>query len=149
MGMYGNKYLTIDCSVDYLTGEKIGSMTKQSFVDECDINKIIARFEKTGMIENVNRRKPFYGDVTSLRSYQESLNVVQEAEQLFRDMDAHVRARFENDPAQMIAFLADAKNRDEAVKLGMILPKADPPKGPAPVVPPAPSAGGPGAGPTV
>ena len=75
MGMYGKPITTLDCSKDEF-GNQIGSMTKQSFADEVDINKVVARYEKTGMLDHVNRRQPFYGDVSEIRSYQESLNVV-------------------------------------------------------------------------
>ena len=37
-------------------------------------------------------------------------------------MSAEIRDRFKNDPNAMIAFLDDVRNRDEAIKLGMVLP---------------------------
>lgn len=116
MGMLGIR-MTID------TGP---GLTKQSFADEVDINKIIARFDKTGMISHLNDREPFYGDVSEFRDYQDSLNMVMRADELFMGMSADVRSRFSNDPVQMISFLDDPKNYDEAVKLGMITPRVEP-----------------------
>lgn len=101
---------------------KIGGgpvITKQSMKDETDINKIIARYEKTGMIESINHKAPFYGDVSDIKSYQDSLNIVKQAEELFMAMSPEIRERFNHDPAEMIAFLDNKDNLEEAVKLGM------------------------------
>ncbi len=95
------------------------SLTKQAFKDQVDINKIVAKYQKTGMVNHLNQREPFYGDVSDIRTYQESLDVVNKAEELFMGMTADVRAKFHNDPAEMVEFLADEKNSDEAVKLGL------------------------------
>lgn len=37
-------------------------LTKQSFRDECDINKIVDQFARTGVINNLPRGEPQYGD---------------------------------------------------------------------------------------
>lgn len=118
MGMLG-----INLTVDTGPGQ-----TKQSFRDEVDINKIIAGFEKTGMVNQLNAREPFYGDVSHLGSYQESLHVVMEAEALFMSLSANVRERFGNDPALMIKFLENPENRDEAIRMGLVSAPPEPPK---------------------
>lgn len=103
---------------------KIGGgpvLTKQAFKDEVDINKIIARFEKTGMIEAINSKQPFYGDVSDIKDYKESLEIVKEAEALFMAMSPEIRERFDHDPQEMIEFLSDNKNKKEAIELGMVL----------------------------
>lgn len=38
------------------------SRTQQHFMDSCDINKILAKYRKTGVIEHVKRAKAMYGD---------------------------------------------------------------------------------------
>ena len=116
-------------------------VTKQSFKDECDVNKIIARFEKTGMIEALNKKTPFYGDVSGLVDYHEALNKVVEVETLFNSMSAEVRERFSNDPEKMIAFLNDKKNEKEAIEMGLVNPPTStnpPPINPEPPVAPKP-----------
>lgn len=120
-----------DVAVDF-TGEV--SRTKQSFKDSTDINKIIARFGRTGMLTHVNSRQPFYGDVSNIDSYQGCLEVVRQAQELFAGMSAQVRERFGNDPAQMISFLENPANLDEAVRLGMAVKRPVAPL--APVTPP-------------
>lgn len=101
--------------------------TKQAFLDQVDVNKIMARYNKTGMFTHVNGRQPFYGDVSSVVGYREALDRVMEAESLFKGMSAEVRNRFGNDPARMIDFLEDPKNLDEALKLGMVVKRPEPP----------------------
>lgn len=119
----------IDCSVDPDTGEELFSLTKQSFAEDCDINTIMRRYQTTGTIDHVNRRQGEYGDFSSVASFQESLDIVLEAGQMFADLPASVRDRFGNDPANLLAFIADEANRDEAIKLGIV-------KAPEPAAPP-------------
>ena len=135
----------VDCSVDRDTGEVLVSMTKQSFKEECDINTLMAKYEKTGVIDHVNRATPQYGDFVGTPSYQESLNIVLDAQEAFAQLPAKLRDRFGNDPAQYLAFIDNPDNKDEAIKLGMIMPPpADAPPqkveivNPAPESPPAP-----------
>lgn len=106
------------------------SMTKQSFRDQVNINKIVARYRKTGMIDHVNGATPFYGDVSQFTSYQDAVNTVLRANELFAGMSSDVRKRFENDPQKMIDFLQDEKNLDEAVKLGMVVKRPVEPQEP-------------------
>jgi len=95
--------------------------TQQSFKDECDINVLMKRYEKTGILPTGRDLPPQFGDVTSV-DFMESMNQVATVRGVFSQLDARTRARFENDPAQMLDFMADPANRAEAVKLGL-LPK--------------------------
>lgn len=124
-----------DCSNDE-------GKTVQSDRDEADINKIIARFEKAGMITSLNKSQPFYGDVSSFDGLQNAFIQVQDAEELFMGMSAQIRERFDNDPVKLIAFLADDKNRTEAESLGMVIPKPETPPAPAPAPTPTPKPAG-------
>lgn len=121
MSMIGNpkNNVVVDCGP---------SMTKQSFADQVDIKKIMDKHRKTGMVTHINSRQPFYGDVSNVTSYQEALLVVQKAEELFAGMSAKVRARFGNDPAQMIEFLENPENRQEAIELGMVTAPPEEPR---------------------
>lgn len=129
----------VDCSVDYLTGEAIPSMTKQSFRDECDINSIMARYEKDGVVDHLARVPAQWGDFTDALDYHSAMSIVVQAEERFAALPASVRKRFGNDPAQMLEFLEDPDNRLEAIELGLVDP---PPKAAEPtkveVVNPAP-----------
>lgn len=102
-------------------------LTQQSAKDECDMNLIVAAAKRGADIKHVTTRQPMYGDFTNLPDYREALTIVNQARDAFMGLDAFVRERFGNDPARMLDFLSDDKNREEAIKLGLV--KApEPPK---------------------
>lgn len=95
------------------------SMAQQSFKEECDINTIVRRFGLTGELPE-NYRAPISGDFTDVHDFQSAMNAVRAAEEAFMLLPGEVRARFANDPQNLIAFLDDEGNRAEALKLGLI-----------------------------
>lgn len=103
------------------------TMAKQSFKDETNINTIMAKYQKTGIVEHVQKVQGSYGDFSNVQEYQLSLNQVIEAQEAFDQLPALIRKRFNNDPAHLMSFLEDDKNRDEAIKLGLIDQEAPPP----------------------
>lgn len=105
-------------------------LTRQCFADECDISSIMARFDKTGLIEHVNKFQGDYGDFTDAQTYQDSLNQVIEAEEMFMSLPAQVRAKFENDPGQFLDFVANPDNLSEMVDLGLAKPIQEPVEAP-------------------
>lgn len=115
------------------------SLTRQSETAACDINHIISKFERTGLIDHVNTRSAMYFDVSQVVDYQSALNAVMSAEKSFSDLPSKIRFRFSNDPAQLIAFLLNPDNRQEAIQLGLIddaiLNKIDEKNSPAPSAP--------------
>lgn len=117
------------------------SMTSQSFSDEVNINKIMARVLK-GQTVLANNGQPFYGDVSELGGLQEAIQKVQEADELFMQYPADLRETFNNDPVELIEFLEDPKNKEKAIELGLVnKPIAAPEPLPAPAGIPAPVAG--------
>lgn len=100
--------------------------TQQQFKDECDINNIIARYEKTGELSHLSGRKGAFTDLSDVTDYQGMLHTVIQAEEAFMTLPAVVRTRFRNDPGQLLSFLQDPKNKDEAIKLGLIDTPVDP-----------------------
>lgn len=111
------------------------SMTQQQFKDEVDINTIVARFGLTGELPE-NLRMPVSGDFTKVGDFQSAMQMVREAEEAFMELPGHVRARFHNDPQRLIEFIEDGANREEAQKLGLVVPPTVPVK--APDVKPSP-----------
>lgn len=99
------------------------SLAKQSFLEECDINTIVKRFGLTGQLPS-DVRMPVSGDFTGISDFHMAMNATRAAQEAFMMMPAHVRARFHNDPGEFVDFCMDEKNRDEAVKLGLVPPKA-------------------------
>lgn len=95
------------------------SLAQQHFKEECDINTILERFNITGMLPQ-STLSPRYGDFTGIGDYHTALNRVMAAHEEFEALPAQIRARFQNNPAQLIEFLADEKNRPEAEELGLV-----------------------------
>lgn len=103
------------------------TLTVQSFANDTDINQIIARALSGHDITQINERVAKYGDFSNVPNYQDALDLVRRAEDMFKLVPSKVRDRFENDPAKMIEFLQNDANRPEAIELGLV-------KAPTPVV---------------
>lgn len=101
-----------------ITFDHSSDMAKQSFKDECNINKIMARFQKTGAIDHYAKHGPSYGDVTSTSLHQ-AMNIIAEAETMFEELPATLRKKFGNDPEQFLDFVQDPKNLEEMRELGL------------------------------
>lgn len=98
--------------------EKVGR-TKQSFKDECDINVIMRRYEKSGVLpQGVGVGS--YADFSDVGTFHDAQNVLVKAQAQFDALPARVRNRFRNDPGEFLRFVSDKSNLDEARKLGLL-----------------------------
>lgn len=97
------------------------SLTQQQFKDDVNINNIIDKFAR-GVVPWTNTKRPQYGDFSEVTSYQDALNLVIDTNEKFDSLPAKIRSRFGNDPQQLLEFMNDAANYEEAVKLGIIEP---------------------------
>lgn len=113
------------------------SRTKQSFQNESDVNTIMGKWRKSGHIEHLNKAKPRYGDFTNADDYIEAQAKLIDANEAFMALPSIVRKRFENSPAELLAFMADSANNEEAVALGLAT-RAEKPTPPAPAAPTPP-----------
>ncbi len=94
-------------------------MAKQSFKEECDINTILKKYDKTGLIEHVSKYNGSYGDVTESVDYQTALNTVMSAESAFMSLPASIRTLFDNDPHRFLEFAQDPENAEELIEMGL------------------------------
>jgi len=108
--------------------------THQSFAPECDVNNIMARYEKTGLIDHVNKHQGQYGNYTGVQDYQTSLDQLLAAQAAFDSLPARIRARFQNSPGEFLRFVSDRENEDEMRSLGLL--KKGQPHEAAPTLPP-------------
>lgn len=95
------------------------TMTKQSFKDECDINLIMKRYSKSGVLNHLNKYEGRYGDFGDGLDFQSAMGHVIKAQDMFDELPAHVRKRFANSPAEFLDFVSDPVNSEEMVKLGL------------------------------
>lgn len=113
------------------------SMTKTDHARGTDINDIIRKYNRTGVIDHLARAQGVYADVSSFGSYQDAVQRVEASRQLFDGLPAVIKDQFENDPAQ---FLDWAESATDADRKDLVLSAL----GPAAPVPPAePSAASP------
>lgn len=123
------------------------SMTRQEFQDECDINTIMEKYEKTGILPSNTRGPPQYVDLSGMPSdYMTALNMLNDAEKAFMSLPATVRREFENSPHEFVKFASDPENLTQMQDWGLApKPEAAPPgpptpapapKGPEPAPPP-------------
>lgn len=97
--------------------------TKQSFKDECDMNRIVSRIHKTGFIPleaQSSLRRQIYGDFTNTpASLEAAYEIVNRADAAFSRLSATLRERF-GGPAGLLAFVEDPDNLKEAQDLGLL-----------------------------
>jgi len=112
---------------------KSPSLTKQSEAAGCDINNILSKFEKTGILPELIRADGRYGDFSEVPEYQAAHEIISRAQEQFAALSAPVRERFGNDPAQMLQFCTNPANSKAMVEMGLALERA--PSQPAPGTP--------------
>lgn len=114
------------------------SRTKQSELEACDINNIMARYATTGVITHFASGQPLYGDFSEVEDYQASLNKVMSAEERFNSLPSDIRKKFDYNPQKMVEFILDEKNREECYNLGFFdRPPVEVVENPAPAPAPA------------
>jgi len=98
------------------------SLTQQQFKEESDINTIVDRFMKSGVMPDP-ARMPQYVDFEGVFDFQSAMNAVRAADENFMRMDAKVRSRFNNSPQEFLEFFANPDNVQEAIRLGLAIPQ--------------------------
>lgn len=115
--------------------------TKQSFKQECDINTIMSRYLKTGLLEHVRQDIAQFIDVTGA-DFMEAQNLVAGANSMFHSLPSHIRTKFDNNPAEFLKFMENPANAQEAISLGLQAAQAEtshPPSGEVATTQPAAS----------
>lgn len=102
------------------------SMTEQCHKQECDINTILKKYDKTGLITHVNKAAAQYGDFTVVNEYAESMQLVLNAENAFMELPSAIRKKFGNDPGAFMEFATDPKNNDALVDMGLAMVPNEP-----------------------
>lgn len=110
----------VDGSIHVQTINNDPSLTVQSEGDQLDLNVIVKRFMKTGVMSNIRTDQPMFGDFTNIKDYQTAVIALQDADEQFMTLPSQIRKRFENDPHKLLAFLQDEKNLQEAIALGLV-----------------------------
>lgn len=92
--------------------------TKQSLKRDCDINYIVDRFLKTGILDHVASSDGYFsGDFVCPTDYQNALEVLSKAEEQFEALPVQVRSRYSNLGAFMKEF--DGLSVEDVKALGL------------------------------
>lgn len=92
------------------------SLTDQSFKQECDIGFIIENFVKTGTQPDSTMN---FMDCTTVKSYEESMQLVAEANSNFENLPAKIRDEFKT-VTNYLAYISDVKNLKDSYERGLI-----------------------------
>lgn len=105
----------------FKTNNKEESMTQQSDKDSTDINIIMARFEKTGQLPQVNVQG-IHGDFTGITDFHDAQQRILAAKEAFEEIPATIRDRFNNDPVEFVKFAENPDNIDALREMGLATP---------------------------
>lgn len=94
------------------------SMTRQSHAAECDINNIMKRFQKDGVVTHFNKHGEQYGDITG-QDFTSAMQTIAKGRSMFEELPSSARERFNHDPAVFLEFVNNPKNHPEMVELGL------------------------------
>lgn len=100
-------------------GKCLPSRTKQTFIHECDINNIVKKYDKQGILTHVNKAIAQYGDFTQVNEFQDALDLVERSNRNFMTIPANIRGRFDNNAGEFLEFATNPKNLDAMVELGL------------------------------
>lgn len=106
------------------------SRTVQSEADACDINKMMARYQRAGTMPDQPLMR--YEDFSNVDDYMAMKEKIDTAQTAFMNLPALIRKRFQNDPAELLDFVQNDENREEAEKLGLIEVSVEPEPEPEP-----------------
>ena len=94
------------------------SLVQKDMQDETDISNILEKYGRTGMLPIV-ANPGMYDDFSDIPDYQTAQNQIIKADEAFNALPSKLRTRFENNPAEMLKFLSNPDNTEEAIKLGL------------------------------
>lgn len=101
------------------------SPTQQQYRDECDINNIMKGYVHSGLLPVGTTSTARYGDFSDVDDYLSAMLTLNYARDQFNELEANIRRRFNNDPAEFLDFVNNPDNKEEAQKLGLLA--AEPP----------------------
>ena len=86
--------------------------TKQAFKDSTDINKILDKARRTGVITHVGKYGEEYGDFSDVPDLLEAELRLARAREIFADAPSEIRREFDQDVGKFFAWVNDPANAD-------------------------------------
>ena len=101
-----------------LSFEGTKTRTKSEFADEVNINNIVRRCINGAAMPTGNRT-PLFGDFSEVADFTTANNLIAQANAEFEQLPSDIREKFGNDVSELMDFLDDETNLDEAIELGL------------------------------
>ena len=92
--------------------------TKSEFADEANINNIVKRC-MNGAVMPTGSRTPLFGDFSDVADFTSAQTLIAQANAEFEQLPSDVREKFGNNVSDLMDFLDDDTNLDEAIALGL------------------------------
>lgn len=102
------------------------SLVRPEFQDECDVNRLMARYEKVGQLPGSSPEVPRYLDLSDVPDFQSAMNLMIEADRAFMSLPARVRREFDHDPAKFVEYAGDPDNLSRMREWGLAPPEKAP-----------------------
>lgn len=109
------------------------TLAQQHFKEQCDINRIVAQYAKTGLVPQ-SPATPMAEDFVGITDYHTAMNVIRRGDEAFSSLSADVREKFKNDAGRFVDFCLDPDNLDEVIALGLAPQRAAVEAAPPPVL---------------
>lgn len=106
------------------------SKTQRQFRKASDINNIIAKYRKTGILGDpnpVSPRFPIFADFSKITDYFSAQVAVAQTKSIFERLPADVRAEFQNDVQVFMQFVSNPENNARLIELGLVAKPAEKP----------------------
>lgn len=117
------------------------SRTKTDMAAACDINNILSNYRKTGVLTHF-REGGTFAELPDAMDYQQAMNMVLDAQDMFMELPAELRKQLDQSPAKFLEFVKDEANRDVLRDYGLLQAEpAQDPTTPDPVTPAPPPEG--------
>jgi len=140
--MAGGRYTHREC------GPELGA-AKQEFKDDADINRIIAKYRRTGVLDQASQA-PVFGEDVGFKTYADAFETLERAREQFLRLPPEIRLELGNDPGRYkelssedsVRRLLDrigAKQKRRIAEAQDLVRRATPPSpapGPGPTAPP-------------
>ena len=89
--------------------------TKQSFMDETDINKILSRAQKAGTLSHLQKYEGVYGDFADFDFLDAQIQIAA-GQEVFNALPSEIRNEFGQSPAAFFDYVNDPENVDELLE---------------------------------
>jgi hypothetical protein len=94
-------------------------VTEQSHKKMCDVNNIIRKYDKTGLLTHVSNMEYRFGAMSSM-DFKQMNDQIAEFKSNVEALPSSIRKELGVTPMNVLKWFEDPKNRDRAIELGLI-----------------------------